>query len=387
MSVYTITYGGWYQRTTLHLTEVYDFLAYGSSRLALSPERLQKSLKGLVLEKVSREVGNLEYVHATTKNDIEIRYYEDGLYVLSLKTTDIDKAQKTLLAYFHDIFEPALSYLFSLGAPTPKELARIRSTHQTVIKLESKNHTEFEPESKYGQVYNIVHSKKATVYKTPGYIFVVSDADEDYLRELIETQIFFREFKDQLEKYLNIHRTIWEEIDKIKEGGDINGKEVGIVRDKLDSYQKTISLINNRINQMGTYIDTRQVIAQSMQIEKEMVNLFQYKFETLKDTHIYVKELWNMTLDYLNSAIQMIIEIENKSTNVSIESLRTITMVGVISGVLGYMTAGAMPQITIYGVIYFAVLIVATWVINKIVVNVYRNKKYKIKFTETTKEI
>jgi hypothetical protein len=386
MHTYTITFGGWYQRTTLHLTEIYDLFTYGTSRLKLSPEKLESHRKKLDLVKVTRETGNFEYVQAETADGIKISYYEDGLYVLSKSDADIDKASKKISDYFENVFEPAISYIFSLGAPTPKELAKIKISHPTVVSLTKKEHSSFAPEAKYGQVYNVVRSKNVSVYKTPGYIFVVSDA-KDYLRELIETQIFFREFKDQLEKYLNIHRKIWEEIDDIKERGAIRGREVAVVRDKLDRYQKTINLITNRLNQMGTYIDTRQIIARNMKIEKEMVELFQYKFETLKDTHIYVKELWIMTLDYLKSAIQIIVEIENQNVNASIQSLRTITMVGVVSGVLGYMANDALPQVSYRGMIYFFMLFTLTWSLNRVVARYYKDKKYRIKFTETSEEI
>ena len=63
------------------------------------------------------------------------------------------------------------------------------------------------------------------------------------VQDLVEMQIFFREFKDQLEKYLNIHRNLWEEISDIKERKLLRGSEIEPIRAKLDSYQKTISLI------------------------------------------------------------------------------------------------------------------------------------------------
>ena len=139
---FVITYGGWYQRTTLHLTEVYDFLAHGISRLELSKERLKGFKNELEIESTSREVGYLEYVKAQTVNGIEIRYYEDGLYTLSLATDNIDRGSKKLARYFERKFEPAISYLFSLGAPTPKVLANIRSVHPTVISIDRKEHSE-----------------------------------------------------------------------------------------------------------------------------------------------------------------------------------------------------------------------------------------------------
>ena len=79
--------------------------------------------------------------------------------------------------------------------------------------------------------------------------------------------------------------------------------EIAEARGKLDGYQKTISLISNRINQMGSYVNTRSSIAKHLEIEKDLSSLFEYKFETLTDTLTYIKEIWKMTGDYLSQAI------------------------------------------------------------------------------------
>src|SRR3977135_4501675 len=97
-----ITFGGWYQRTTLHLTELYDFMANQSTKLALSGEKLEKAHHSLNLKSVDREVDYLEFIKATTNDGIEIRYYEDGLYVLELVSSDLDHAALRLKAYYED---------------------------------------------------------------------------------------------------------------------------------------------------------------------------------------------------------------------------------------------------------------------------------------------
>ena len=82
-----ITFGGWYQRTSLHLTEVYDFLSKCESRLELSEDKLKEFHKNLNLKFAVKETGNLDFVKAETKSGIEIRYDEDGLYILEIKKT------------------------------------------------------------------------------------------------------------------------------------------------------------------------------------------------------------------------------------------------------------------------------------------------------------
>ena len=40
--VIKITFGGWYQRTTLHLTEIYEFLSKAESQIDLDKDRLKE---------------------------------------------------------------------------------------------------------------------------------------------------------------------------------------------------------------------------------------------------------------------------------------------------------------------------------------------------------
>ena len=386
LTQFTITFGGWYQRTTLHLSEIYEFLTNGSSRLNLSPEKLLVLYKKLNLKSVTRELKDLEYVKATTADDIEIRYYEDGLYIFEVQSSDIKKAQKQLTDYYENIFNPAISYIFSLGAPTPKVLANMKADHPVVVSFtETVIADNGVNVGQFGQVYSKLASGAYTVYKTKDYIFIVStNSDAAALTAIVEMQIFFREFKDHLEKYLNIHRKVWEEITQIKDRKYLKGKEVSSVRMKLDSYQKTISLISNRINQMGSYVRTRQSISKKVNLEDHLTTLFQYRFEVLLDTLDYIKEIWKMTADYLNSAIQVVVEVQSMSTTKGIQSLTLITTIGVIAGLIGHLSRDALPKVTLLGASYLSLLIACGWLINLLVQKISQSKKQKLKFAERT---
>lgn len=381
--------GGWYQRTTLHLSEVYDFLSEGKSHLDLSREKLKNLHENLGVVSVSREAGYLEYVHAFTKEGIEIKYYEDGLYVFGLVSSDIEGARLILDNFYEKRFAPGIAYIFSLGAPTPKELANIKTIHPIAVGvIDSKPETYDVDESVYGKVYSSISSEDFTVKKTGRYIFLIGKQKErDSLEGLIEMQIFFREFKDQLQKYLNIHRSLWEEISEIKEKKVIKGKDVETVRMQLDAYQKTINLIGSRINQMGAYVHTRADISKEMNLTEHLANIFQYKFDVLTNTHGYIKEIWAMTNNYLNTAIQVISDIKAQATNKSIQSLQLITTYGVVGGIIGYLSRDSLPKITGSGLIYFALLIVGTFVVNKLVSWGYASSKYKMMFAERVKDI
>lgn len=374
---YIVTFGGWYQRTTLHLSEIYNFLALKKTHLnKLSLDKLSDFHQDLRLKTVTREIGYLEYVKATTQDGIEIRYYEDGLYVLELQTTKVKEAKYQLEEYYYRFFGPAISYIFSLGAPTPKILADIKTKNPIAVMIKSANHLNL---SQFGEVYSQINSPGLSVAKTPDLIVISgSKATQD----LVEMQIFFREFKDQLEKYLNTHREVWEEISKIKEKKSLLGQDVEEVRSRLDSYQKTINLISNRINQMNSYVNTRASISRRLQVEDQLSTVFQYKFETLTDTHAYIKEIWKMTGDYLSAAIQVVVEVKNQATNNSIQSLRTITTVGVLSGIINYISLTKFPQINVIGVWYYFILFVATMLINQIIGIIAQRRKYELNFTD-----
>ena len=385
-----VTYGGWYQRTTLHLSEIYEFFFSGKSSIdGLNPEQLSRLYQQLDLASVSRETSYLEYVQAKTKQGISVRYYEDGLYILQITASEVSDASDILQDYFEKQFGPAISYLFSKGAPTPKVLANIKTSHSTVIGLISANPAKEKiDENVYGQIYSQITSAQITVYKTPNHIFVAAtDKYNQVVADIIEVQIFFREFKDQLEKYLQIHRRIWEEISAIKEQKSIPGSQIRHIRSQLDGYQKTINLISNRINQMGTYISTRASIAKQLDLEDYLKTLFQYKFETLADTLGYIKEIWSMTKEYLASAIQIMVEVENQSLNTSLRSLQILTSIGVVSGVLGLLARQEWLKVTSYGFLYFLILIAISWLVNAIISLVFARLKYRLKFTERSQNL
>ncbi|MBI2464625.1 hypothetical protein HYV64_00640 [Candidatus Shapirobacteria bacterium] len=377
---FTITFGGWYQRTTLHLSEIYDLFALGHSGLKLDQATLTTLHQKLDFVTVTREWGELEYIKCLTSDGIEVRYYEDGLYVLIINSTHIVTGQKKLREYYDNSLAPAISYIFSLGAPTPKVLANIRQEHPTVVSAYTTTPKTFFAKLKFGPVYSQITSPSLSVYKTPAHIIILSKSSPEDVNKLIEMQIFFREFKDQLHRYLNLHREIWEEISDIKERGSVSGREVESLRARLDSYQKTINLIKSRLNQMGTYVRTRASIAKKLELEDQLASVFQYKFETLTNTHSYVQDIWKMTQDYVDTAIQVINEVKAHSTSNGINSLRLITTIGVLSGIFGYLSKDQFPTFTLIGLWYFLVLVLGTWIINQAVTTAFRSIHYRLKF-------
>ena len=113
--------GGWFQRTSLHLSEIYDFLREAESPLDLDKDKLKNLQKDLEINFLEMKVEDFEYINFKSNLDVEVEIYEDGLMILEKSPeTEIKDDIKKLTAYYEEKLSPALSYIFSLGAPILK---------------------------------------------------------------------------------------------------------------------------------------------------------------------------------------------------------------------------------------------------------------------------
>lgn len=390
MKIKKIFIGGWFQRTTLHLSEIYDFLKDASSPLDLDRGRLKSLQKQLNLKKIKMNVDNLEYITITTTENINIKIFEDGLMVLNKDYQSAKKDIAQLTGYYEKELSSALSYIFSLGAPIPKELADIKTIYPYFIVLDkaeradiTKILNEFKQEKYFEK-----KEKTFEVYRGDK-LYVINNINESMasIERLIHEQIFFREFKGQLHRYLNLHRIIWEKIADVKEKGEIKGKNIGQFKAKIEGYNKTINLIDSRISQMGVYIGTRSAIAKSDEEIKRIASILQFKYETLSNTLAYVKEIWVMTRNYVESALKLFSDIQAKSTEASVKNLTVITSMGVGATLIGLFTIKKIPDFSWFGLLYFLILVFIGYSANKIMKLIYKNKKYKISDIEIAKNI
>lgn len=389
MTIQKIYIGGWFQRTTLHLTETWDFLKRAESNLDFSKEDLDAARDTLSIQEVSRESGPLEYILAKTGADISFRMYEDGLIILEKEHRSLREDFDSIKDYYDNKLSKALSLIFSKGAPVPKELVNIKTILPYIVTVTDATKEEIEGVFKdFNEAeYSVLTTKNIEVHRSPGIIIINNLRDEKLTREIIESQIFFREFKSQLHRYLAIHRILWEKIRVIKERGAIRGSDIDSLRNELSVYQKTINLIGARIDQMPAYVKTRQKITDVEKIDEYLQPLFQFKFETLLDTHEYIKHLWSMTKNYLGSALEIFSDLQAKSTKNTISSLQLITTVGVVAGIIGYLGKDALPNFTAVGLVYFFLLMLMTWVINGLVSRFFKNKTYTIEAQDIAKDI
>jgi len=389
MKIQKVYIGGWFQRTTLHLTELWHFFKNGKSEIDFSPSDIETYRKQLSIIELSRESGPLEYILAKTSVGITFRIYEDGLIILEKDFSSFEEDFSAIKTYYDEKLSKSISFIFSKGAPNPKELANIKSILPYIITAQGLSESEIKDAFKNinEEAYSTTSSKKIEVFRGKELIVINNLENENLAREIIESEIFFREFKSQLHRYLAIHRAVWEKIQKIKENGNIKGTDIDPLRNQLAIYQKTINLIGARIQQMPAYVRTRQKTADLQKIDEYLKPLFQFKFETLLDTHEYIKHLWTMTQNYLDSAVQQFNELQAKSTKSTISSLQLVTTIGVVAGILGYLGKDALPQFTIIGIFYFCLLLFMTWIINTVISKIYKSKKYTVKSEELEKNI
>lgn len=384
--------GGWFQRTTLHLSEIFNFLREADSPLDLDQKKLLRLRDDLLIKKLEFDVGDLEYIKITSTTDIEIKIFEDGLIVLSIdKLSDrsVQDNVKILTSYYEEKLSPAISYIFSLGAPVPKELANIKTIYPYFIVLNQGSNADIkELLDDFGQSkYFEVKRKSFEIYRGDK-LYIVNNLSEKLsgIEKFIQEQIFMREFKGQLHRYLNLHRIIWERIAEVKEKGEIKGRDISTLNTKIESYAKTINLIEARMNQMGAYVSTRDSILKSDSDMKMFIDVLQFKHDSLRDTLSYVQDIWQMTKNYVDSALSLFSSIQAKSTETSVKNLTIITSMGVGATLIGLFSQKA-PEFTYFGVLYFIILAVIGYSADKIMKAFAMRKSYSIKDVEAAKDI
>ncbi len=137
---------------------------------------------------------------------------------------------------------------------------------------------------------------------------------------------------------------------------------------------------------MNTYISTREKIAKSDNSLTESLDLIGYRYETLKNTVSYMQQIWSMTKNYLAQAEKLFAGLESKVTEKSIGSLTIVTAMGVGASLIDLFTESA-PSFSLFGVIYFFILAIVGWSVNKLMKTISENRKYEIQDIEYDKNI
>jgi hypothetical protein len=391
MQIKRVHVGGWFQRTRLHLGEIYDFLRDADSPLDLDKEELLRLRSQLNIVQLKLTVDVLEYVLLQTEDGTTVRIYEDGLIVLATEHShDLQADISKLTSYYEQKLSPAFSYIFSLGAPVPKELANIKTVYPYFVSVSEANEESVANLfSEFSQKrYFTVKNDQFGIYRGDKlYVINQNGVTDEQVQRFIEEQIFLREFRGQLHRYLNMHRIIWEKIAAVIERGKMKGSEVGGFKSKVDQYKKTIDFIDTRINQMGAYLHTRESVANSDERLTVFESVLGYKHETLSDTLSYIKDIWVLTQKYVDSAVKIFSDLQAKSTSNSVNNLTVVTSMGVGATLIGLFTTNSVPEFTAFGLVYFLVLALIGYSVNKVMRWYYRRRTYEVSAIELDKNI
>lgn len=394
MKIERICIGGWFQRNMLHLTEIYDFLRDGTSRIKLDPDKLQANRELLDIKDLSFGVEGFENIIYTTNSEITVKIFEDGLIVLDTpphtKNEDLHADIDVLTDYYENKLSRAINYVFSLGAPVPKELANIKTVYpyfvvvrnatskqlkDMLLKADKQKYSEFKNanfEMLRGDKHFLINIKK-------------SEISMKVVEKYIEEHVFFREFKGQLHRYLNLHRHIWEEVAVLKEQSGIKGKDINKNTAKLEDYAKTINLVETRINQMSTYLKTREKIAHSDTDYKNFLGVTEYRYETLGNTLSYIQQIWGMTKNYVNSAKDIYKGLQSKITQKALNNLAIISAITASASLIALLARDEWPQWYWWGLLYFGFIIVFGVILNRTIRFLSSKGKYKISDKTYTK--
>ena len=389
MTIERIQLGYWYPRTTLHLTEIQDFFIGHKTPLHLDAAKLVALRSKLHIKSSRLVLGELEHVDMQAASDVVVRVFEDGLVTISDNHTNLQADVRELLNYFNKAFIPAVQYLTSIGAPTPKELAGI--DHETPVFIVTKGAAKADAVQMLDQFRQELEfeldTKDMELYRGGEFFIVNVKPHFRGVEALIETWIYFKEFKSQLHHYLNLHRAIWTQIEAIKEEKTIRGWDVKAQRTRLETYKKTIELIEARIGQMDLYMASRSRVATVRGWDTYLSDVLQFRYTNLEHTHDYVRSLWVMTRQYVDSAIQVMAELNAQSTKTSVQALTVISSLGVIAGIINYLSLPKLPSVSQTGIEYFIILITVAILVNAVVQFVYGAIKYRVNVTEFAKDL
>lgn len=137
---------------------------------------------------------------------------------------------------------------------------------------------------------------------------------------------------------------------------------------------------------MSTYLKTRERLVKEDDKLRESLDLIGYRYETLGNTLSYMKDLWKMTKNYVDSASKLFRDLKSDVTDKSISNLTIVTSMGVGASLIGLFTESE-PSFSLFGLIYFFVLALIGFIVNKIIQRIASRRKYEINDIEYDKNI
>lgn len=377
--------GAWFPRTSLHLRELYRFLKDGEGVRGLDVRTVRSHWRSLSARNVSfHEEQELDFVRAAC-GDIELSLSEDGVMLLKCGLADAKKAIRKLETFYTQKFGPAVSYLFSRGAPLPKVLTSIEDVYPIplVVKHLSRPEVLQLLATFNDTLVSTVSSADVELYS--GTTVVVLNifqgslfASEELIEEFVECIVFFREFESQLRSYLELHRSMWDEIANVRESRALRYKDFPTVRERILGFLTSISFVKARLAQMMDIIIARE-FAISAELKAQLPRLGLNRFVALQAQQKYVEDLWKMTHEYADGTLGLLNSLFQENTQRELNALKLVTLVAAITSFFGMNIAfpweerwsGASWSFYIVILLITSVLFVFYYVMRQMIYNRY----------------
>ncbi len=333
--------GTWFQRTSLHLREIYNFLKNGQAIEGLETERVRNYWKNLsVGDVIFHEETAIDFIE-TKIDGITVTITEDGVILMTLPAGEISQTIATLEEFYIKKLSPAISYLFSRGAPLPKELANIKNIHPHF--LVGRNLPPEEIQAIFGRynevsISSVSNSDMEIVFgktiTTLNFLKEKEVLSASQTEELLRNIVFFREFEQQLNSYLNLHRSIWDAIAQIRDAKDFRYRDFSKIRQRILEFLKTLAFVEARLSQMNDILLLRTHLI-DRQIRKNLIDLGLDKFEQLDASKNYIIHLWQMTIEYAKGSLTLLESLYQENIQRELSMLKFITLIGAIASFFG----------------------------------------------------
>ena len=129
---------------------------------------------------------------------------------------------------------------------------------------------------------------------------------------------------------------------------------------------------------MGTYLKTREKIAKNNTDFKKFLGIMEYRYETLGNTLSYIQQIWIMTKNYVNSALEIYNGLQNKITQKAINNLTVITALSACAALFALLARSDLLSFSLWGLLGLGIVLAAGILLN-LGIRFFSGKgKYKI---------
>lgn len=389
MKIQSIYLGTWVQRTSIHLKEIYNFLSDKKTVSGLDDQKSRQFWEGLKLTDVElHEELDFDFIKAKDK-DASVVITEDGVILLRHNGESINDAIKEFDDLYSNRLGKAINFLFSLGAPLPKELTKVDELFPVIVIASGASQDGIKSifESNSDKLISSSKEDSISIYDGERTIVVHIDNTESpleiSLEDLVTYLVFIREFEVQLSNYLNLHRTIWDRISLIRESKSLKYNDFPRVREKILDFLREISFVKARLEQMRNNIVSRDKLIEP-KLEQTIRVLGINRFDHLEANQKYIRELWTMTEDYATGTLSLLDSLFSENTQIELNAIKFFTLVAAMTSFFGMNIAfpweerwGDVYQSSIEVVILILVLcLILYFVITKFIYQ----RKFKISF-------